>query len=177
LGVTPELGRLLGPSDDQESGVVRHLDPTMPIEEMRTVPEQVRNNVFLDRLLGSLAFAFAALATLLAAVGLYGVLAYSVAQRTREIGVRMALGADAGRIGRMVLRQVGVMTLVGAPIGIAGAIALGRGARSILFGLEGTDPIAIGGAAGILAIVALAAGYLPAHRASRVDPVKAIRYE
>ncbi len=158
-------------------GVVRHLDPTLPVEEMRTVPEQVRNNVFLDRLLGSLAFAFAALATLLAAVGLYGVLAYSVAQRTREIGVRMALGADAGRIGRMVLRQVGVMTIVGAPIGIAGAIALGRGARSILFGLEGTDPIAIGGAAGILAIVALAAGYLPAHRASRVDPVKAIRYE
>ena len=158
-------------------GVVRHLDPTLPIEELRTVPEQVRSNVFLDRLLGSLAFAFAALATLLAAVGLYGVLAYSVAQRTREIGVRMALGADAGRIGRMVLRQVGVMTIVGAPIGIAGAIALGRGARSILFGLAGTDPIAIGGAAGILAIVALAAGYLPAYRASRVDPVRAIRYE
>jgi predicted permease len=158
-------------------GVVRHLDPTLPIEQLRTVPEQVRSNVFLDRLLGSLAFAFAALATLLAAVGLYGVLAYSVAQRTREIGVRMALGADAGRIGRMVLRQVGVMTIVGAPIGIAGAIALGRGARSILFGLEGTDPIAIGAAACILAIVALAAGYLPAYRASRVDPVKAIRYE
>jgi putative ABC transport system permease protein len=158
-------------------GVVRHLDPTLPIEELRTVPEQVRNNVFLDRLLGSLAFAFAALATLLAAVGLYGVLAYSVAQRTREIGVRMALGADAGRIGRMVLRQVAVMTIVGVPIGIAGAIALGGTARSILFGVEGTDPIAIGGATCILAIVALAAGYLPAYRASRVDPVKAIRYE
>jgi ABC-type antimicrobial peptide transport system permease subunit len=76
-----------------------------------------------------------------------------------------------------VLRQVGVMTIVGAPIGIAGAIALGRGARSILFGLEGTDPIAIGLAAGILAIVALAAGIVPAYRASRVDPVTAIRYE
>jgi putative ABC transport system permease protein len=158
-------------------GVVRQLDPTLPVEGLRTVPEQVRDNVFLDRMLGSLALAFAALATLLAAVGLYGVLAYSVAQRTREIGVRMALGADAGSIGRMVLRQVGVMTIVGAPIGIAGAIALGRGARSILFGLQGTDPIAIGGAAGILAVVALAAGYLPAYRASRVDPVTAIRYE
>ncbi|MFI5280780.1 MAG: ABC transporter permease [Gemmatimonadales bacterium] len=158
-------------------GVVRHVDPTLPVEDLKTVPEQVRENVFLDRMLGTLAFGFAALATLLAAVGLYGVLAYSVAQRTREIGVRMALGADSARIGLMVLRQVGLMTLVGAPIGIAGAIALGKGARSILFGLDGTDPIAIAGAAGILALVALGAGYLPARRASKVDPVQAIRYE
>jgi predicted permease len=157
--------------------VVKQVDATLPVEGLKTVPEQVRENVFLDRMLGTLAFGFAVLATLLAAVGLYGVLAYSVAQRTREIGVRMALGADSARIGRMVLRQVGLMTLVGAPIGIAGAIALGKGAQSILYGLEGTDPIAIAGAAGILAIVALGAGYLPARRASMVDPVQAIRYE
>jgi predicted permease len=158
-------------------GVIKQLDATLPVEDLKTVPEQVRDNVFLDRMLGTLALLFASLATLLAAVGLYGVLAYSVAQRTREIGVRMALGADSGKIGRMVLRQVGIMTVIGAPIGIVGAIALARGAKSILYGLEGTDPIAIAGSAGILALVALGAGYLPARRASRVDPVQAIRYE
>jgi len=147
------------------------------VEALKTVPEQVRENVFLDRMIGGLAFGFAALATLLAAVGLYGVLAYSVAQRTREIGVRMALGADAADIARMVLRQVGVMTFVGTPIGIAGAIALARGAKSMLFELDGSDPIAIVAAAVILVIVALGAGYLPARRASRVDPVRAIRAE
>jgi predicted permease len=158
-------------------GVVHQLDAALPVEDLKTVPDQVRANTFLDRMLGTLALMFAALATLLAAVGLYGVLAYSVAQRTREIGVRMALGADAGRVRTMILRQVGVMTLIGAPIGVAGAIAMGYGARSILYGLAGTDPLAIVGAAGVLALVALGAGYIPARRASRVDPVQAIRYE
>ena len=128
-------------------------------------------------MLGTLALMFAVLATLLAAVGLYGVLAYSVAQRTREIGVRMALGASAASVQRMVFRQVGWMALVGAPIGIAGAIALGRGAKSILFELQGTDPVAILSAAAVLALVALGAGFIPARRASRVDPVQAIRSE
>ena len=157
--------------------LVRNVDPDLPVENLRTVPEQVRDNVYLDRMLGTLAVGFASLATLLAAIGLYGVLAYSVAQRSREIGVRMALGADAGRIGRMVLRQVAVMAAVGAPIGIVGAIVLGRGARSVLFGLDGADPVTIAGAATVLGLVAFAAGYLPARRASRVDPVEAIRYQ
>jgi ABC-type antimicrobial peptide transport system permease subunit len=108
---------------------------------------------------------------------LYGVLAYSVAQRTREIGVRMALGADRSRVRTMVLRQVGVMTAVGGTIGIAAAIAIGRGAKSLLFGTAGYDPIVIGVSAVILTIVALGAGYLPALRASRVDPMQALRYE
>ena len=119
--------------------------------------------------------AFAVLATLLAAIGLYGVLAYLVAQRTREIGVRMALGADAGRVRGMVLGQVGRMALVGGVIGTAAAIAAGRAARSMLFGLEGHDPIAIGGAAVVLGVVAFSAGYLPARRASMVDPIRALR--
>ena len=158
-------------------GVVHALDASLPVSELKTVPEQVRENVFLDRMLGTLALMFAVLATLLAAVGLYGVLAYSVAQRTREIGVRMALGADAARVQAMVFRQVGWMTVLGAPVGIAAAIALARGAKSILFELQGTDPVAIVSAAGVLALVALGAGYVPARRASRVDPVQAIRSE
>jgi len=141
------------------------------------MPQQVRENVFLDRMIGTLSASFALLATLLAAVGLYGVLAYSVAQRTREIGVRMALGANSSTVRGMVLRQVGVMTLIGGIIGIAAAIGLGHAAQSLLYELQGYDPTVIGLAAVALTIVALAAGYLPALRASRVDPMAALRYE
>ncbi|MCP4658849.1 MAG: FtsX-like permease family protein, partial [bacterium] len=117
------------------------------------------------------------LATLLAAVGLYGVLAYTVAQRTREFGLRMALGADGGRVRRMVLWQVGKMTLVGGLIGIAFAIAVGTLARSQLFELEGHDPVVLVGAALLLALVAFGSGLVPALRASRIDPIDALRYE
>jgi ABC-type antimicrobial peptide transport system permease subunit len=133
--------------------------------------------VFLDRLVTNMSASFAVLATLLAAVGLYGMLAYSVAQRTREIGVRMALGADAGRVRRMVLRQVGVLTLVGGVIGIGGAVGLGRLSQSLLYQLKGYDPAVFGIAIGVLTLVALSAGYIPALRASRIDPMAALRYE
>jgi predicted permease len=156
---------------------IKRLDPNLPVEDLKTMPQQVRENVFLDRMIGTLSTGFALLATLLAAIGLYGVLSYSVAQRSREIGVRMALGADGGRVRSMVLRQVGLMTLVGGPVGIAAAIALGRGARSLLFGLEGYDPLVIASATLVLSLVALGAGYIPARRASRVDPMQALRYE
>jgi predicted permease len=158
-------------------GVVKKLDPNLPVENLKTLPQQVKENVFMDRMISTLSAAFAALATLLAAIGLYGVLAYSVAQRTREIGVRMALGADAGSVLAMVMRQVGMMTLIGCAIGLVGAIALARGARSLLFQLEGSDPLVYVIAAVVLAIVALGAGFLPALRASKVDPVQALRYE
>ena len=117
------------------------------------------------------------LATLLAAMGLYGVLAYSVAQRTREIGVRMALGADAGKVQRLVLRQVAMMVLIGGVIGIAGAVALGKVAQSMLYQMSGADPLVMAASTVLLALVALAAGYVPALRASRVDPMQALRYE
>jgi predicted permease len=157
--------------------VSRRLDPNLPIEDLKTMPQQVRENIFLDRMISTMSAAFAALATLLAAIGLYGVLAYSVAQRTREIGVRMALGADSARVQRMVLRQVGMMTLIGGVIGIAGAVALGKGAQSLLYQLQGYDPIVFSIAAVLLVLVALGAGYLPALRASRIDPMTALRYE
>ena len=158
-------------------GIVRRLDANLPVENLKTMPQQVRENVFLDRMISILSTSFALLATVLAAVGLYGVLAYSVAQRTREIGVRMALGASSGAVQRMVLRQVGIMTLVGAIIGVAGALALGRGARSLLYQIGGYDPLVMAASAVVLAFVALGAGYLPAQRASRVDPMQALRYE
>ena len=141
------------------------------------MPQQVRENVFLDRMISILSSAFALLATLLAGVGLYGVLSYSVTQRTREIGVRMALGADAGRVRGMVLQQVGLMTLIGGVIGIAGALGLGRAARSLLYELQGHDPIVIALSIVVLTIVALGAGLIPALRASKVDPMQALRYE
>jgi predicted permease len=157
--------------------VIAGLDPNLPVEDLKTLPKQVQDNVYLDRMISTLSAAFAALATLLAAVGLYGVLAYTVAQRTREIGVRMALGADAGRVRTMVLRQVGRMTLIGGVIGIIGALAMEKTARSLLYGLDGHDPFVVVGAAVVLALVALAAGYLPARRASKILPMQALRYE
>jgi ABC-type antimicrobial peptide transport system permease subunit len=145
---------------------VKAIDPNLPLEQLKTLSQQATENVYMDRMISTLSAAFAALATLLAAVGLYGVLAYSVAQRTREIGVRMALGANSGRVRGMVLKQVGLMTLVGGAIGIAGALALGKAARALLFELSGNDPAVIAFAAAVLAAVAFGAGLIPAVRAS-----------
>ncbi len=157
--------------------LMKRIDPGLPLEDMKTMPQQIKENVALDRMISILSAAFAILATLLAGVGLYGVLAYTVAQRTREIGVRMALGADGGRVQGMVLKQVGAMMLVGAVVGIGGAYALGKAAQSLLYGLEGNDPIVFLLAVLLLSAVALSAGYLPARRAAKVDPMHALRYD
>ncbi len=155
---------------------VASLDPNLPIEELKTLRDQAVQNVFLDRMISMLSAAFAGLATLLAVIGLYGVMAFTVAQRTKEIGLRMALGARATHVQGMVLGHVGRMTLVGAVVGIAAAVAIGRAAESLLFELEGTNPVVIGLVTVLLGLVALGAGYLPARRASRVDPMQALRY-
>jgi len=157
--------------------VIGDMDPNLPVENMKTMEQQVRESVFMDRMISTLSAAFAVLATLLAAVGLYGVLAYSVAQRTREIGLRMALGAGGPKVRGMVLRQVGRMMLVGGVIGVLAALAMGRGAQSLLFEMEGSDPLVLSVAVVLLTAVALGAGYLPALRASKVDPMQALRYE
>ena len=157
--------------------VIARLDPNLPIEDLKTLPQQVRENVFLDRMISTLSASFALLATLLAAVGLYGVLAYTVSQRTREIGLRMALGADAARVRRMILRQVAWMTVIGAVVGVTGAYYLGRAAAVLLFELKPYDPMVVTVSVVVLALVALGAGYIPAYRASRVQPMQALRYE
>jgi ABC-type antimicrobial peptide transport system permease subunit len=147
------------------------------VQTLTTMRDQLNENVFLDRLIGTLTAAFAALATLLAGTGLFGVMAYTVAERTREIGLRMALGAEGGQVRRMVLGQAGRMVLVGGAIGLVAALALGRAARSLLYGVEGHDPAVVLGGALVLAVVALLAGYLPARRAAKVDPMVALRGE
>ena len=158
-------------------GVVARLDPNLPVEDLKTMPQQVKENVFLDRMISTLSAAFAILATLLASIGLYGVLAYTVSQRTREIGLRMALGADSARVRRMILKQVGWMTLIGGVAGLVGAYYLGRAASSLLFELKPYDPVVVGLSVALLTIVAFGAGYIPAYRASRVHPMQALRYE
>jgi predicted permease len=156
---------------------MKNIDPNLPLDALETLPQQVHENVYLDRMTSTLTLVFALLATVLAAIGLYGMLAYSVTQRTREIGVRMALGADMSNVRALVLRQVGAMMLVGGAIGIAAAIGLGRAAQSLLYQVNGYDPVVIAAAAVALAAVAFLAGFLPALKASRVDPMQALRYE
>jgi predicted permease len=157
--------------------LVRDVDPTLPVARLRTMTAQIKENLLIDRFVTTMSAAFASVATLLAALGLYGVLAYTVAQRTREFGLRMALGADAGAVRRMVLRQVGVMTVAGAAIGLVSALALGRAAESLLFQMNARDPWVFGAAGLALTVVALLAGYIPARRAASVDPMTALRYE
>jgi predicted permease len=156
---------------------MKAIDASLPIERRKTMPDEIRENMFLDRMISILTLAFATLATLLAAVGLYGVLAYTVAQRTREIGVRMALGADGARVRLLVLRQVALMVGIGGVLGLAGAIGLGAAARGMLFGLQPHDPIVLIAATIALSLVAFAAAVVPAQRAANVSPMRALRYE
>ena len=157
--------------------LVARLDADLPVQELKTLPQQVSDSVFIDRGVSVLAALFAGLATILAGIGLYGVLAYTVAQRTKEIGVRMALGANRSRVRAMILTQVGVMAAVGGVVGLVAAVGLARTARSLLFELEPHDPLVLAAAAMLLALVALTAGFVPAQRASNVDPIRALRTE
>jgi putative ABC transport system permease protein len=157
--------------------LVHGVDPMLPVARLRTMTAQIHENVSLDRFVTSMSAAFATLATLLAALGLYGVITYAVTQRTKEFGLRMALGAGAGNVRRLVLRQVGLMTAAGAAIGLASAFALGRAAESLLFQMNARDPYVFGAASIVLAGVAFLAGFIPAQRAARVDPMTALRYE
>ena len=156
---------------------LKRIDPSLPVEDLRTMPQQIKQNIFLDRLISIMSSAFAGLATLLASIGLYGVLAYSVSQRTREIGVRMALGADGKQVRKLVMKQVGVMLLVGGAVGVLAAVGIGRAAQSLLFGLKGYDPLVFLSAITLLVAIAAMAGFMPARRAAQVDPMLALRHD
>jgi hypothetical protein len=166
---------------DQLNSAVRRvmtgLDSDLPIQGFRTFDDQVRRSVRNERMLLTLAAAFAVLATLLAMLGLYGVLAFNVARRTREIGIRMALGAAESSIGGMVMREVAVVLGVGALIGLPAALALARFAQSVLYGVKAFDPAVAAGALTALAVAAVLAGWIPARRAARINPIRALHYE
>ena len=157
--------------------VVASIDPNLPVTNLLTLEREVQNNIFLDRILTTLSASLAGLATLLAAIGLYGVLAYGVSRRTRELGLRLAMGARPRDLSTMVLKQVGLMAVVGGVIGLAAAYGAGRAAAALLFGLSGSDLTVFSVAAAVLAAVVLAAGYLPARRAARTAPMEALRNE
>ena len=157
--------------------VVASIDPDLPVDKPTTMRQVVDDNVFLERMVATLSASFALLATVLAAIGLYGVLAYLVTQRTREIGLRLALGATAARLRGMVLKQVAIMAGIGVPVGLVLAVLLGRAAEVLLFGLKGYDPLVLGVAVVILAVVVLLAAYLPARRAASIAPMEALRSE
>jgi predicted permease len=153
------------------------LDPAMPVYQMRTLENQLDETLGTERLIATLSAAFGALATLLAALGLYGVMAFAVARRTREIGLRMALGAQRGVVVWMVMREALTLVAIGLAIGIPAAYALSQLIASQLYSVKPTDLGAAAAALAILSVVAAAAGFLPARRASAIDPIRALRYE
>jgi predicted permease len=156
---------------------VARRDNNLPIYDLKTLRQQADESLFNDRFLTFLSICFGSLAAALAAIGLYGVMAYTVTRRIREIGIRIALGATQGRVAWLILREVALLAGAGLLVGAPLAFALGRAAESLLFGVKAGDPLVFAAAGSLLALVTLFGGYLPARRAAKVDPMVALRRE
>ena len=156
---------------------VHELDPGLPISTVRTMEEWLTNNAAQPRLNAMLLGGFGVVALLIAAIGIYGVLAYSVDQRTREIGLRVALGAPRSRVLRLIVSEGMTVGALGIAAGLAGALALSRGLETLVYGVRIRDPWTSAAVAIVLTLVSLAACVIPARRASRVDPMVALRQE
>jgi predicted permease len=165
---------LLGPALQSE---VRQMDANLPVYDLKTMERVVEEDLFSARMVAVLSACFAALAALLAALGIYGVLAYLVVQRTREIGIRMALGAEAGDVRFLIVKEVGSMVLIGVGVGLPLAYGLARFSESLLYGVHAGDPVVYALGLTLIAVIALAACFIPARRATRVDPLVALRYQ
>jgi predicted permease len=156
---------------------IKQADSAIPIYEMKTVESQLDETLLTDRLIAMLSAGFGLVATLLASVGLYGVMAFVVAQRKKELGIRLALGAQPGVVIWMVMREVMLLLVVGLAVGIPAGLGLGKYVASQLYGIQATDAFTASSAIVVLALVSAAAGLIPAQRASRIDPMLALRTE
>jgi predicted permease len=166
-----------GQAFDAVRQTVRRLDANLPVFDVKSMETQVAESLFVERMVAALSVAFGGLATLLAAIGLYGVMSYAVARRTREIGIRMALGAEPRGVLWLVLREVALLSAFGVMAGLLTAFFAARRVESQLFGLAPNDPVTLASAVALLLTVALVAGLVPARRATRIDPLLALRTE
>jgi putative ABC transport system permease protein len=157
--------------------VVKQLDRNLPVEALTSMEVTIDNGIYTDRLMATFALGFAALAAILAAVGLYGTVSYSVARRTREFGIRLVLGAAPQGLLLRVLREVGVLVLAGVAIGLPASYWLARLAESQLYGIRAHDPLTLAVATVLIVVVGLSAGLVPAVRAMRIEPIRALRHE
>jgi predicted permease len=156
---------------------VKQLDTTMPVYEMKTVEAQLDETLLSDRLIALLSAGFGLLATILASIGLYGVMAFVVVRRKKELGIRLALGAQPGGVIWLVMKEVLLLLAIGLAVGIPAAVAAGRYISAQLYGIQPNDPVIAISTTVLLAVVSAAAGLIPAHRASRIDPILALRHE
>jgi ABC-type antimicrobial peptide transport system permease subunit len=157
--------------------VVQQADRDLPLAELRTQQEQIDENMQTERMFAALTTGFGVLALALACVGIYGIMAYSVANRTNEIGIRLALGAEPAQVLGMILRESGWLAFGGVVVGIGAALALTRLVKSMLFGIQPWDPATLVAGSLLLLAVALAASWIPARRAAGVQPMDALRHE